>query len=460
MITIICKLPFMVLRISISWVRRIQVAHRPWSFPNSCYPQNLAEGAAKIRSYTASRIIFRHGMTSRRYGQRNRPNYGYDPSLNSGRGPGPWQDGYQNHGDNYTVSHGGYSSHGIDAYYGTYDTAHGYSDNRDAYRTASYDYSSYSEQYYPSDTYQEYYQESFYPESYSVEHDGPYQSSSRGHGEAQMTYARQGFDDHLSHTRAPSSSHNHIQSRNIHHNHTPMSNTGERSPKRRLHSPPPAPPRPPSPSYLSLANEEPEQLSTSSDRRKLLILDLNGTLVFRSVWRGKTKHQHAPPSASAAGDPGDAGSAPPPPRLRTAHPRPYLPAFRDYLFAPETQRWLDVMVWSSAQPHSVQGMVERVFGQEAYAEGIANGVPGSSRAGGRSADGVTGGSELEDGEEKKASKPRLVAIWARDTLGLSNSNYRTSNPLKTCYLIYSHLITLFDIPFPLLCRRLFSHLAT
>lgn len=100
--------------------------------------------------------------------------------------------------------------------------------------------------------------------------------------------------------------------------------------------------------------------------RKLLILDLNGTLLLRSP--------HAAPSrARPHGQP----------RTRTAHPRPYMPALRSFLFHPHTKEWLDTMVWSSAQPHSVQDMVARCF---------------------RGGEG-------------------LVAVWARDTLGLSHGDY-------------------------------------
>lgn len=137
-------------------------------------------------------------------------------------------------------------------------------------------------------------------------------------------------------------------------------------------TPPPAPS--PSPSYLALAEEPPLRLAGAADDRKLLILDLNGTLVYRAPHQRAKKHDsdgHALP------------------RLRPVHPRPYMPAFRSYLFAPETKVWLDVMIWSSAQPHSVADMVDRTFGEE---------------------------------------KEHLVAIWARDTLGLSNAHYRTSVP--------------------------------
>ncbi len=142
----------------------------------------------------------------------------------------------------------------------------------------------------------------------------------------------------------------------------------------------PPPPRSPSPSYLKLANEPPESLHSSTEERKLLILDLNVTLVHRSALaRPKNKHAPQPP-------PELDGNGRPLPRLRPVHPRPYMNAFRSYLFAPETRAWLDVMVWSSAQPHSVGDMVERCFAAE---------------------------------------KKKLLAVWARDTLGLNKDHYCT-----------------------------------
>ena len=140
----------------------------------------------------------------------------------------------------------------------------------------------------------------------------------------------------------------------------------------------PPPPRSPSPSYIKLAEEPPETQTSAMEQRKLLILDLNGTLVHRApLPRNRTK-----PVPTALDDNGR-----PLPRLRPTHPRPYMPAFRAYLFAPATRSWLDVMIWSSAQPHSVQDMVEKCFGSE---------------------------------------QENLLAIWARDTLGLSQDHYCTS----------------------------------
>ncbi|KAI0338112.1 hypothetical protein BDW22DRAFT_1303235, partial [Trametopsis cervina] len=138
----------------------------------------------------------------------------------------------------------------------------------------------------------------------------------------------------------------------------------------------PPPPQPPSLDYLEIANELPQPLSPGTTQRKLLILDLNGTLVHRSAPGGRRNRNEPPPPADKHGRPQ--------PRLRAVHPRPYMPAFRSYLFAPETKSWLDVMIWSSAQPHSVADMASRCFG-----------------------------TQTED----------LLAVWARDTLGLSEEHY-------------------------------------
>ncbi|KAF8800409.1 hypothetical protein BYT27DRAFT_7117611 [Phlegmacium glaucopus] len=111
--------------------------------------------------------------------------------------------------------------------------------------------------------------------------------------------------------------------------------------------------------------------------RKLLILDLNGTLVYRS--------RHKPPpdrSKRRLVDPYADTTLPRP--LRPTYPRPYLKSFTEYLFHPHTKAWLDTMIWSSAQPHSVDDMVNRCFGER---------------------------------------REELVAVWARDTLGLDEKDY-------------------------------------
>lgn len=93
-------------------------------------------------------------------------------------------------------------------------------------------------------------------------------------------------------------------------------------------------PTAPSDEYLA-AIDVPSQFVEHPIVRKLLILDLNGTMLFRS----KATHPSKP---------------------RRVLLRPYVPAFLQYLFYRETN--YDVMVWSSAQPVNVKDMVGKVFG--------------------------------------------------------------------------------------------------
>ncbi|KAI0067414.1 hypothetical protein BV25DRAFT_1099128 [Artomyces pyxidatus] len=129
-----------------------------------------------------------------------------------------------------------------------------------------------------------------------------------------------------------------------------------------------APPTPgsPSPSYLDLSLTPSETLSEQT--RKLLVLDLNGSLLLRSA-RPPRPPRNAPISA---------------PLPRKVYRRPYLTALCAYLFSQETRKWLDVMVWSSAQPHNVDDMVQHSFGED---------------------------------------RSYLLAVWARDTLGLAEDHY-------------------------------------
>ncbi|KAF8635333.1 hypothetical protein AX15_000452 [Amanita polypyramis BW_CC] len=155
----------------------------------------------------------------------------------------------------------------------------------------------------------------------------------------------------------------------------------------------------PSPEYVNATLEPSTQLEDPASKRKLLILDLNGTLVFRSPhrrrdFRSRTyqyRHQQWGDD-SRSGQKGLSYEEPFNPyadpyvqrSLRSVHPRPFMPSLREYIFHPKTRTWLDVMVWSSAQPHSVADMVEQCFGDE---------------------------------------KHELLAVWARDTLGLSQEEY-------------------------------------
>lgn len=75
-----------------------------------------------------------------------------------------------------------------------------------------------------------------------------------------------------------------------------------------------------------------------------------------------------------------------------------------------------MMVWSSAQPHNVERMVRRCFfdprlgAREGEEEAVENEYNDRDEEGGK-----------DDQWEGK-----LVAVWARDTLGLSKSNYCAS----------------------------------
>jgi hypothetical protein len=120
---------------------------------------------------------------------------------------------------------------------------------------------------------------------------------------------------------------------------------------------PPFKPGTPSDSYFAQSTVPSKRLASPS--RKLLVLDLNGTLVFRS------------PASS-------------PTAQREVHPRPYMSAFAKFIARHPT---IQTMIWSSAQPHNVGKMVDVAFG---------------------------------NGSEGKSS---LVHIWARDTLGLSRSEF-------------------------------------
>jgi hypothetical protein len=147
----------------------------------------------------------------------------------------------------------------------------------------------------------------------------------------------------------------------------------------------------PSDDYLRLSQlaSNPSSSSSSSTpspeiKTKLLVLDLNGTLLYRP--KGVT---------------------------RGGHPRPYLQNFLEYLFLPEpepentptTRRPWEVFVWSSAKPHNVRPMVEKAFG-ERWIEGVWEPEDPEAR---------------EDRHE--TGEGRLLGVWARDKLGLTAVDY-------------------------------------
>ena len=129
-----------------------------------------------------------------------------------------------------------------------------------------------------------------------------------------------GYDhDHVNERSQPLSP-THYRShptRNAYNNNPPSSSPPRSSPPPETQ--PPAASPSPSPSYLRFSSTPSKTLTEPT--RKLLILDLNGTLLLRSPRAPKSYHGR-----------------------RHQHP------------APLTRAWLDVMVWSSAQPHSVEDM--------------------------------------------------------------------------------------------------------
>ncbi|KAH8832925.1 hypothetical protein DL96DRAFT_1583908 [Flagelloscypha sp. PMI_526] len=163
--------------------------------------------------------------------------------------------------------------------------------------------------------------------------------------------------------------------------------------RQRIRSPTPEPILlQPSEEYLHISQVPSVSLDDPASCRKLLVLDLNGTLLYRSPHqrrfiydrqprgdRDRDKTSPAPQLIEV-----DPYKIPGPRRLRPVHPRPFMPSFREYLFHPDTREWLDTMVWSSAQPHSVADMVEKAFAEH---------------------------------------KDDLIAVWARDTLGLESRDY-------------------------------------
>lgn len=132
--------------------------------------------------------------------------------------------------------------------------------------------------------------------------------------------------------------------------------------------------------YVDIAREALGE-SKSTVTPKLLVLDLNGALVYRPSRGGGDK--------------------------KKAYPRPYLHCFLQYLFEGGERPW-EVFVWSSAQPHNVRHMVETCFGLE-YTRGVY------PREGSEASEGSAEGSTEEGGI--------LLGVWARDTLGLSSGDY-------------------------------------
>ncbi|KAG8880883.1 hypothetical protein FRB98_004687 [Tulasnella sp. 332] len=130
----------------------------------------------------------------------------------------------------------------------------------------------------------------------------------------------------------------------------------------------------PSEGYLQSSLQPSLLCPVSTTNPKLLILDLNGTLVYRSP---RNRRQN-----------------------RVITPRPYMEPFTRYVT--HEGSGLQTMIWSSAQPVNVEKMARACFGEE----GVKN----------------------------------LKAIWARDTLGLSQRDYgRKVQTVKDLNLVWKKL---------------------
>ncbi|CAA7263834.1 unnamed protein product [Cyclocybe aegerita] len=162
--------------------------------------------------------------------------------------------------------------------------------------------------------------------------------------------------------------------------------------------PPPSRRTQPREEYLVTSLQPSTPLQDATLSRKLIVLDLNGSLLLRSAHKPRHPHRGGPQKGQPNGrwDPyADTSQLRP---LRTVHPRPYLGAFKAYILHEATKKWLDTMVWSSAQPHSVADMVDKCF---------------------------------------QDRKDELRAVWARDTLGLTGD--RKTQTLKDLEKPWSEL---------------------
>lgn len=130
----------------------------------------------------------------------------------------------------------------------------------------------------------------------------------------------------------------------------------------------------PTPPYLTLAHVDP--LSLSRPQRLLLVLDLNGTLLYR-------------PSAS-----------------QRFTPRPSLETFLKYVFANHS-----VLIWSSAIPTNVTGICARVFNLEQRQRLLGEWA--------RDSCGLTAAQYKERVQVYK----RLDRIWDNQTLQLSHPGF-------------------------------------
>jgi len=210
----------------------------------------------------------------------------------------------------------------------------------------------------------------------------------------------------------------------------------------RPRSPPRAPLPPkrrtkPRETYLASALSAPTRVASLADdddeaRRKLVLLDLNGSLVFRANKQQADAYRR----------------------------RPFVGNFLAYLFA----RGFDVGVWSSAQPHSVRKMVQSLgLRTEVEEDGVPVPLAAVGSTGGDDkqqpqpspdpAAAAAAGEVVLEVESQPKGRERLAAaaaaddeadddravvlkvLWARDTFGLSPIEYSTFAPLRLPLLL-------------------------
>ncbi|KAG8941583.1 hypothetical protein FRC04_004164 [Tulasnella sp. 424] len=162
---------------------------------------------------------------------------------------------------------------------------------------------------------------------------------------------------------------------------------------------------------VSVASQrsEPSSLVSEFAKAKLLILDLNGTLLYRKKL-----------STSSTKKP---------------YPRPYIPAFLSWIFHPDNA--LETMIWSSAQPENVKWMVKVCFGDDKSKLKVvwARDTLGLSKA---------------HYYQKVQTVKNLDVIWEKLPYAVENTLLIDDSPLKAHMQPYNHIVlkeynlTLFD----------------
>ncbi|KAJ9101134.1 hypothetical protein QFC21_003352 [Naganishia friedmannii] len=185
--------------------------------------------------------------------------------------------------------------------------------------------------------------------------------------------------------------------------------------------------RHPTPAYFELAAAPPneywkadneDQLSIVQ-RRKLVVLDLNGALLVRSERTSRYVAQ----------------------AQRKVFARPFLKCFLDYLLEPafdrqnmgntagqpQLMRPYDVFIWSSAQPKSIDDMVQSTFQNW-----------GKSLSPSRAARAEVNAS-LARASVPERRMGRVLGVWSRAEMGLTQAQYhQKSTTFKDLEKLYKH----------------------